>query len=214
MQDSVPIPVPLDARFQPPRCPERTSPAPAPAQTRAQALSSFGEIYQTHYRFIAGAIFRRTGDADLTEDLTSDVFLAAYRSMRAGRYRATEVPLQFWLLRIATNRVNRWTRRSRGWRAIVDRLKHAPASSTEPSPPGITPAVAALRALPTQYQAVLSLHHVEGLTIDETARVLACSASTVNSRLTRARAALRRQLMNGQLMNSHPAHGATPCPPP
>jgi RNA polymerase sigma factor (sigma-70 family) len=202
MPDSVPIPVPLDARFQPPRCPER-SPAQVPAP--AEALSSFGDIYQTHYRLVAGAIFRRTGDADLTEDLTSDVFLAAYRSMRAGRYRATEVPLQFWLLRIATNRVNRWTRRSRGWRAIVDRLKQAPASSTETAAPGATSAVAALRALPTQYQAVLSLHHVEGLTIDETARVLECSASTVNSRLTRARAALRRQLMN-----SHPAHGATP----
>ena len=54
--------------------------------------------------------------------------------------------------------------------------------------------VRALDGLSARHQAVLSLHYLEGLAIDEVALVLGCRIGTVKSGLSRARAALRKRL--------------------
>ena len=51
--------------------------------------------------------------------------------------------------------------------------------------------------LPPKYQAVLSLHYLEGLAVKEVAAVLGCRMGTVKSRLSRGRQALRERL-NGR----------------
>jgi RNA polymerase sigma-70 factor (ECF subfamily) len=52
----------------------------------------------------------------------------------------------------------------------------------------------ALAALPWKYRSALLLHHVQGLSVDHTARVLGCRAGTVKSRLARARAQMLEEL--------------------
>ena len=52
----------------------------------------------------------------------------------------------------------------------------------------------ALMALPPRDQAVLSLHHVEGLSVEQVGLVLGWKIGTVKSRLFRAREALRAKL--------------------
>ena len=176
---------------------ERSAAAPGdharPAPT-ASDPAAFAPVYLANYRAVAGAIYRRTGDPNLTEDLTADVFLAAFKSFH--RYRPTEVPVRVWLLRIATNRVNRWARRRGGLAAILRRLARIrPAEDSPPATREYPTALSALLSLPPDHQSVLSLHHLEGLAVEEVSLVLEIPVGTVKSRLARARDSLRRRLL-------------------
>ncbi|MCK6460914.1 MAG: sigma-70 family RNA polymerase sigma factor, partial [Planctomycetes bacterium] len=53
---------------------------------------------------------------------------------------------------------------------------------------------AAIDELPVRYREVLALRELEGLSYDEVAQVLGISIGTVESRLHRARARLKRKL--------------------
>lgn len=57
----------------------------------------------------------------------------------------------------------------------------------------------ALRTLPGHQRDVLYLHCVEGYSVEETATLLGLRPGTVKSRLSRARAALRKQLQEEPL---------------
>ncbi len=160
---------------------------------------AFAVLYRRHYAALATHVYRRTGDRHATEDLVSDVFLTALRSLSRYRYRG--VPLRFWLFRIATNVVNRWARRQRrGASASLEAHRLEPACPRSVSRDGeadVERAQGALLALPPRFQAVLSLHYLEGLAVRDVAAVLGCREGTVKSRLARARDALREKL-NGR----------------
>lgn len=157
---------------------------------------AFAELYRRHSHGVAAHIYRRTGDPHATEDLVADVFLAALRALPRYRYRG--VPLRFWLLRIATNAVNRWVRRRRrGATADLHVAEDVNVDAGSSMTDGEVDAEHALRALlrlAPKYQAVLSLHYLEGLSVREVAAVVGCRAGTVKSRLARARDALRARL--------------------
>lgn len=157
---------------------------------------AFAVLYRRYSPDLATHIYRRTGDLHATEDLVSDVFLTALRALPRYRYRG--IPLRFWLLRIATNAVNRWAkRRRRGAIASLEAnpLEHAAAASAaDRGERDLEHAQRALLALSPKHQAVLSLHYLQGLGVREVAVVLGCREGTVKSRLARARDALRRKL--------------------
>jgi RNA polymerase sigma-70 factor, ECF subfamily len=52
----------------------------------------------------------------------------------------------------------------------------------------------AVQGLSPDHRMVVTLHHLQGLPVEEIARVMHCSVGTVKSRLSRARDALRRKL--------------------
>ena len=70
-----------------------------------------GKLYDKYYGEIFGYIYHCTLDRSATEDLTSNVFLAAFRHL--GRYRWRQIPFRAWLYRIATNEVRMYYRRCR-----------------------------------------------------------------------------------------------------
>jgi len=173
----------------------------AGVETRASVAAglkaeSFGALYQEHYGAIAGLIYRRTGDAHVTEDLTSDVFVAAFASMHT--YRG-DVPVVAWLRRIAQNRVSRWARREAGLRGILRRIPIV--REFVPAPEMKSERMRALEAmlrLPAQQQEVLSSHYLEDMSLEEVSVMLGVSAEAVKSRLARARESLRRELERGK----------------
>ncbi len=155
-------------------------------------VESFGAVYREHYGVIAGLIYRRTGDAHVTEDLVSDVFVAAFASLR--KYRG-EVPVIVWLRRIAQNRVNRWARREAGLRGILRQIPGVRAFV--PAPALMSERFRALEALlrlPVKQQEVISAHYLEGMSLEEVGLMLGVGVEAVKSRLARAREALRREL--------------------
>ena len=161
-----------------------------------QDREAFSKLYTLHFQAISNYVFHRTGDVHAMEDLVSDVFLTALRKLPRFRYQG--VPLRFWLLRIATNAVNRWARRKRrhlNLKLEADQLVDtSSAGASRKTEIDKALALRALLSLSPKHQAVLTLHYLEGLTIKEAAAVLKCREGTVKSRLARARNTLRNKL--------------------
>ncbi len=162
-----------------------------------QDRDAFGELYRRHATAIGSYIYRRTGDRHVTDDLVSEVFLAAFASI--GRFRDRGKPVRHWLLRIATNAVNRWARRRRR-RPAPEPLAAEPADTTMAEKSARAAGERrdlvqeALLCLSERYQAVLSLHYLEGLPVRDVAGILGVREGTIKSRLSRAREALREEL--------------------
>ncbi len=151
---------------------------------------AFAELYRRHYDAIGTYLYRRTGDADATRDLLSDVFLAALRTV--GRFRWRGIGARHWLYRIATRAANRWARRRRP-APLPDEV----ACPRTPPLEAQEQVTRLLLSLPARFQEVLTLHYLEGLDVAETARVLGVARGTVKSRLSRARDALRARFAEG-----------------
>jgi RNA polymerase sigma-70 factor (ECF subfamily) len=157
--------------------------------------SAFALLYRRYYNDVAGYVHRRLGDRHATEDVVAEVFLAVIRSL--GRYRHRGLPFRAWLFRIATNSVNRWLRRNRRRTSAVLAEQAATAVSAH-SPEDRAEADIALKAmlaLSPKHQTVLSLHYLEGLSVEDVAMIVGCRVGTVKSRLSRARQALQRELL-------------------
>ena len=171
---------------------------PAPSELTVGELrrspERFAEVYEASYDGIANYVHRRVGNREACEDIVSDVFLAALDGLKSAR--RTRAPVRFWLLRIATNRVNRWMRRERG-RLVLE--TEAVAHSTSGVDEGAGSTVpeelrAALRSLAVERQDVLTLYYLEELSVEEVSQVLGCRPGTVKSRLSRGRAELAQEL--------------------
>ncbi len=157
----------------------------------------FEELYRENVRWISNYVFRRTGDLHATEDVVSDIFLAALRTMR--RFEDRGIPLRFWLLRIATNAISQWARKGRRpLKSVPDVEACAPTDTTSEAHDSdgmdIERARRAMHGLPRRQQDVLALHYLEGLSTKEVALVLDCRVGTVKSALARGREALRQRL--------------------
>jgi RNA polymerase sigma-70 factor (ECF subfamily) len=156
---------------------------------------AFAELYRAHYAAIGAYLFRRCGDAHATEDLLNEVFLSAFRAL--PRFVLREVPFRAWLYRIATRAANRHLRREARRPEPID--EPGALVDAESERRGAHDAAdecawvqRCLRRLAPNHQAVLVLHYVEGMGVEEVAGVLRCRPGTVKSRLARGRAALER----------------------
>ncbi len=72
---------------------------------------AFGAFYRRHLPAMLGFFLRRTGDSQLTADLTAEVFAAAL--LAAERYRPGERPPLAWLYGIAAHKLSDSRRRGR-----------------------------------------------------------------------------------------------------
>lgn len=165
----------------------------------ANDARAVGELYRRHHQAIALYIRRRVGCSHEAEDLTADTFMAMVKYL--PRYRYKGAPFRSWLYRLATTQVNRWARRKR--RVVMRVLwenahkpvnpKVAPSSRFEAEQVRL-----ALLSLPARFQAVVSLHYMESMSISAIAQALGCSEGTVKSRLSRGRDKMRNQLKQGE----------------
>jgi RNA polymerase sigma-70 factor (ECF subfamily) len=158
---------------------------------------AFGALFERHVRAVYNHCFRRTADWSVAEDLTSVVFLEAWRRRRQVRLeRESALP---WMLGVANNVVRNHSRALRRHRDALGRL---PPTEAEPD---LSDDVAArlddeqtmrrvlelVATLPRIDQDVLALCGWDGLSYAEVATVLGIPVGTVRSRLSRARARLR-----------------------
>ncbi len=151
---------------------------------------AFAELYRRHGPAVSRYLRRRIGDPETVQDLVAETFKTAWQTI--ARYRWRGLPIRAWLFRLATTAVTRWLRQER---------RHASTPwNEEPAAPSDDPdgqrdvARAALLSLPLAWQTVLSLHYLEGWSVDEVARILGCRPGTVKSRLSRGREAMRQEL--------------------
>jgi len=176
---------------------------------RAQAgdLDAFQQLFEKYQRGVYNIIFQMVrSDADAA-DLTQDVFVRVWKSL--PRLEAPEA-FASWVYRIATNLSRNWIRdNTRVRQESLDQPvgsgeeEGSPREVADPTgdPAAITQTRSmqdvvqrAIHALSEDHRLVVTLHHLEGKSVEEIADIMKCSVGTVKSRLSRARDALRRKL--------------------
>ncbi|MFT5478143.1 MAG: RNA polymerase sigma factor (sigma-70 family) [Planctomycetota bacterium] len=151
---------------------------------------AFAALYRRHYPAIQRYLRRRLGDPDLVEDAVAETFVSALQQI--SRYEERGLPFRSWLYMLATGQASRQRRRAA--RLAQAQLEIDPVSVDPISSPSVDVVRAALLRISERHQAVIALHHLEGLSLEVVAHTLGCRVGTVKSRLARGRDALRAQL--------------------
>jgi len=150
------------------------------------------EQMDTLYR-VAG---RLTRDGDRAADLVQETYLRAFRF--SHRFQPG-THLRAWLFQILRNTFLTFYRlRERESALAEDGVPAWDAPMFHDAPEESSGAVEAhtdleraLRRLPEEFRTVLLLAEVEGMALEDVARVLACPVGTVKSRIFRAKERLR-----------------------
>ncbi|NLO28558.1 MAG: RNA polymerase sigma factor [Actinobacteria bacterium] len=161
---------------------------------------AFGQIFERHARSIYNYLFRRCGDWATAEDLTSIVFLEAWRKRRKVTLEHdSALPLLFG---IAVNVLRNRRRAEFRYRSALDRLSMPPQLLDDPGDLAdrladeqqMRAILAAFVQLPKREQDVVSLCIWTGLSYENAATALGIPVGTVRSRLSRGRRRLRELL--------------------
>ena len=150
-----------------------------------------------HYGSVYRSMLFLTGDANLAEDLTQEVFASAWGAMARFRGQAS---VRTWLHQIGYHAFIDAQRRRARDQALSDRLTHR--RSEGPADPmsrvladeHLAQVYEALERLEVGERAVLILHYIEGLSYRQMARVLGRPNGTLKWLTNRALENLRRQL--------------------
>jgi RNA polymerase sigma-70 factor (ECF subfamily) len=153
---------------------------------RGGDLDAFELLVRRYQRRIYALAYHHLRDPDEAQDLAQEVFVRLYRGL--GRYDA-ERPFEPWFWRLAGNVAASYRRRRPA--APVDLPVTAAADEREDT----LPLERALADLNEELRLPVLLHYYADLPLDEIATALGVSLSAVKSRLHRARAILRRVLV-------------------
>jgi RNA polymerase sigma-70 factor (ECF subfamily) len=138
---------------------------------------------------LARYVRRMTGDAEAALDLTQDVFLSAYRMLKADPERELTGG---WLYRAATNGAISFLRRRKIVRMLpLDREVERAAWRIDESGPASIDLQAALRKLPPEQAAAVLLTSYAGYSSQEAAAMLHSTPEAVRQRVCRAMRVLR-----------------------
>lgn len=160
----------------------------------AGRIERFEHLVRRYQRLVATAALRMGVPRQEIDDVTNEVFYKVYRSLR--RYEPRHA-MSTWLYRITVNAALDWRRSNRHTSAmeeIPQNLKDDGPSAHDLTVEGDRARLLrnALERIPDHYRTPLVLMHVEGLPVEEVARVLNLPEGTIKSRLFRARAMLRQ----------------------
>jgi RNA polymerase sigma-70 factor (ECF subfamily) len=160
----------------------------------ASEPEAFGELFKRHSRSVYAYCARRTGNLDLAEDLTSVVFMEAFRCRR--KLQLSNTSALPWLIGVANNVVRNADRSLRRYRSALDRIP-VPAngvSSEEDTmkrlgaQDALARALEAISTLTQGEQDVVLLVLWNEFTYTDAAMALGIPVGTVRSRLASARA--------------------------
>ncbi|HEY0378237.1 MAG TPA: sigma-70 family RNA polymerase sigma factor [Pyrinomonadaceae bacterium] len=164
----------------------------------------FEELVRRYQRPIAGYVYRMVGDYEAALDLTQEVFIKVYNSLR--RYRS-EFKFSTWIYKIAHNSAVDHLRRRGGREQALQRefdgeQYDLPIESRRPSPEQESERAErraeierVVRELPAAYRELVVLRHSHDLSYDEIAEVTGLPLGTVKNRLFRAREVMRREFV-------------------
>ncbi len=199
------------------------------AELQAGSEQAFAQLIAQYHKPIYSLIARSLQNPTDASDVTQEVFLKVFRSIRGFHGEAT---LRTWLYRIAVHEASnqrRWWTRHRRQEVTID----APLSGEQDADGEVLSLAAtladrgsspfdhaaqhqlrervesALREVPDAFRTVVVLREIEGFTYEEIADILQTNLGTIKSRLTRGRAALRTLLGAAQLAPPNVQHTAS-----
>jgi RNA polymerase sigma-70 factor (ECF subfamily) len=161
--------------------------------------AAFERLYRDHRRQVAANLYRVLGERAELEDLVQEVFVIAFRGLE--RFRG-DAKLSTWLYRIAVN-VALGRLRSRARRAppvpYADVLSDVVDTASSPEErladrQELLRVARTLEHLAPKKRIVFVLHEIEGLDIDEIAKIVGAPLVTVRTRLHYARKEFYRRV--------------------
>lgn len=162
---------------------------PDPVAVSSDVLT-FDDFYRKEHRQVLGLAFVLTGNRSSAEDVTQDAFTAAFRQWRS--VASCDSP-GGWVRRVACRRAASVLRR----RLVEARALMRLARRTETSvglDEGDEAFWQAVRRLPARQAQAVALFYFADYSVRQIATVLDCSEGTVKTHLSRARAAVARDL--------------------
>lgn len=161
--------------------------------------SAFRDLFDTYHQMVFNICFRMIGNRQEGEDLTQEVFLKVYESLKNFRL---ESKLSTWIYRITINHcLNMQTKKKRQrWLSLdfimdseID-VKDLSLSTAKNNPDIVlqqkeTELIVqkCINALPAKQRIAIILHRYEGLSYQDIADIMKCSVASVESRLFRAK---------------------------
>ena len=175
---------------------------------------AFERLVRTYENKIYHLALRMCGSSEEASDIALEAFLAAWRGLPSFRGEAN---FATWLYRLTSNAAIDYLRRQkkeRGDMSLDDEDLGLDAVDTGPGPQDAaertevrTAVAAGLQQLSEGHRQVLVLREIQGLSYEEIADVLEVDLGTVKSRISRARTALRKILLeNGNLSGYLPSN--------
>lgn len=165
---------------------------------------AFSQLYELYFPKVYQYVLRHVSNAEVAQDLTSDVFLKAMEHLHT--YRFQDVPFTSWLYRIAHNRVIDHYRRQ---------PKQQPVELVDQGPFAIKPVSMdsswilnrkivydAISVLTKEQREVVVRRLLHGQSIAETARALHRTEDAVKQLQRRGLSALERLLKTPSLAST------------
>ena len=149
--------------------------------------NAFEKLVRRYQRRVFALAYQHLRDPDEAQDLAQEVFVRLYRNLE--RYDP-ERPFEPWFWRLAGNVAASYRRRRRATAELLD-----VAAAEVPGREDAMPLEQALADLNEDLRLPVLLHYYLDLPLDEIADAMGLSLSAVKSRLHRARAILRRLLV-------------------
>ena len=177
--------------------PEQASDSELWRRAGTQDSRAFGDLFDRHSKRVYNHCFRRTADWSLAEDLTSVVFLEAWRRRKQVRLHGESILP--WLLAIANNCLRNAERSRRRYYRLLAKLPKpedlealdADTSQRVDDTETMHRLLVVVHQLSREDQEVIALCDWSGLSYEEAATALEIPIGTVKSRLSRAHGRLR-----------------------
>jgi RNA polymerase sigma-70 factor (ECF subfamily) len=184
------------------------------AELKAGSEKAFALLIAQYHQPLYSLIARSLNDPADAADITQEVFIKVFRSIRGFQGEAS---LRTWLYRIALREASnqrRWWSRHKKQEITIDSpyeansddesnglclaatlADHSDSPFDHAAQTEVRERVeAALRQLPEAFRTVVILREIEGFSYEEISDILSVNLGTVKSRLTRGRSALRTLL--------------------
>lgn len=175
------------------------------AQLRQGSEAAFRLLVERYQDRVYRTAFSLLRSAEEAEDVTQEVFVEVYQTIRSFR---GEAALSTWLYQLATSRALQHRRRARAKKRFAyltsllgfdNQVLHEPPDHAHPQAllegeQQLQLLLACIGRLPEQQQVAFTLRHEQELSYAEIAAVLGSSVAAVESLLFRARQTLRRHL--------------------
>ncbi len=176
--------------------------------------NAFGELVEAYQDKVYNLALRMCGNADDAFDLSQEAFFRAWRGLSGFQF---ESAFSTWLFRLTSNVCLDWLRakKRRPTVSLTTLDDEGEETQLDVPDPGKSPEelllaaedrsalTKALNELPVEYRQILTLRAIDDLSYTEIAEVLHLREGTVKSRISRARLALRKKLLqNGNKLES------------
>jgi len=156
-------------------------------QARAGDRAAFRAVVEATQKLAFNIAWRLTWNASDAEDAAQEIYLRLFRNFE--QYDPAQ-PFLPWFRRLATNCVLNWKEKQRPAGELPESL----AAPREPLRDPNARLQKAIRELPPEYQACITLKYLEDLGINEIAQSLQVPPGTVKTWLFRARELLMQKL--------------------